>query len=197
MDLEAQRARMRQGAVYNDLTPELVDARERTVIATNKYNASFGQAGDQREPLLAKILGSMGTRVHFEPTFRCEFGYNIFIGANFYANFDCILLDGADITIGDNVLFGPRVSIYTTNHALDTRERAAGACYAKPVHIGNNVWVGGGVTLNQGVTVGDNSVIGSGSVVTRDVPPNSLALGVPAKVIRKITDADRSGSLDA
>ncbi|XAS65619.1 sugar O-acetyltransferase [Pseudarthrobacter sp. So.54] len=197
MDLEAQRAHMRQGATYNDLTPELVDARERTVIATNKYNASFGQAAAQREPLLAKILGSMGTGAHFEPAFRCEFGYNISIGTNFYANFDCILLDGADITIGNNVLFGPRVSIYTTNHALDARERAAGACYAKPVHIGNNVWVGGGVTINQGVTIGDNAVIGSGSVVTRDVPPNSLALGVPAKVIRKITDADRSGYLDA
>ncbi|MDI3213968.1 sugar O-acetyltransferase [Arthrobacter sp. AL12] len=197
MDLEAQRAHMRQGAMYNDVTPELMDSRERTVIATNMYNASFGQATAQREPLLAKILGSMGTRVHFEPTFRCEFGHNISIGTNFYANFDCILLDGADITIGNNVLFGPRVSIYTTNHALDAGERAAGACYAKPVHIGNNVWVGGGVTINQGVTIGDNAVIGSGSVVTRDVPPNSLALGVPAKVIRKITDADRSGYLDA
>lgn len=105
---------------------------KRTVIATNEYNASFGRAASEREALLAKVLRSIGTGVHFEPTFRCEFGYNIAIGSNFYANFDCILLDGAEITIGDSVLFGPRVSIYTSNHALDPEERVAGACYAKP-----------------------------------------------------------------
>lgn len=197
MNLEAQRTHIRKGAMYNDLTPELVAARERTVMATNEYNASFGQSAAQREALLAKVLSFVGTGAHFEPTFRCEFGYNISVGTNFYANFDCILLDGADIEIGDNVLFGPRVSIYTTNHALDAKERAAGACYAKPVRIGDNVWVGGGVTINQGITIGENSVIGSGSVVTRNVPPNCLALGVPAKVVREITDADRTANLDA
>ena len=116
MALEAQRARIRQGVMYNDLTPGLVAARERTVIATNEYNANSGQAAAQREALLAKVLGSVGTGTYFEPTFHCEFGYNITVGINFFANFDCILLDGADITIGDNVLFGPRVSVYTSNH---------------------------------------------------------------------------------
>ncbi|OZD18365.1 O-acetyltransferase [Rhodococcus sp. 06-156-3C] len=191
-----QHAIIRTGAMYNDTTPELVKARERALVASDSYNASFGRPIAEREALLAEFLGSIGTRVLFEPTFRCEFGYNVHIGDNFYANFDCILLDGADILIGDNVLFGPRVSIYTANHAVDPVERAAGACYAKPVTIGSDVWVGGGVTINQGVSVGDNVIIGSGSVVTHDIPANVIAMGVPAAVRRQITESDRTGYMD-
>ncbi|OZC83961.1 O-acetyltransferase [Rhodococcus sp. 06-412-2C] len=196
MNLDMQRSIIRTGAMYNDTTPELVKARERTLVASDSYNASFGRPVAEREALLSEFLGSIGTRVFFEPTFRCEFGYNVHIGNNFYANFDCILLDGADILIGDNVLFGPRVSIYTANHAVDPVERAAGACYAKPVTIGSDVWVGGGVTINQGVSVGDNVIIGSGSVVTRDIPANVIAVGVPAAVRRQITESDRTGYMD-
>jgi len=103
------------------------------------------------------------------------------------------MLDGGGIEIGNNVLLGPRVGIYTSNHAIDPAERVAGGCYAKPVKIGNNVWVGGGVNINQGVTIGDNTVIGSGSVVTRSIPANVVAAGVPCRVIREITEADRTG----
>ena len=105
-------------------------------------------------------LKSIGTDVFFEPNFRCEFGFNISIGNHFYANFDCVMLDGGGIEIGDHVLFGPRVGIYTSNHATDAWERTHGACYAKPVKIGNNVWI---------------------------------AAGVPCKVIREITDQDKTG----
>ncbi len=193
MNLDEQRARILSGVVYNDLTDELVQARERAVLATNRYNASFGQPADVREELLRDVLHDAGAGAFFEPTFRCEFGYNITVGDGFYANFDCVMLDGGGITIGDHVLLGPRVSVYTTNHALDAGERAAGACIARPVVIGDNVWVGGGVTINPGVTVGEGAVIGSGSVVTRDVPVRTLVAGVPARVIRPITDADRTG----
>ena len=179
--------------MYNDLTDELVKARENTVFLTNEYNASFGQPAEVREVILNKLLKSIGKGVHFEPNFRCEFGYNISIGNNFYANFDCIMLDGGGIEIGDNVLFGPRVGIYTSNHAADSWERTHGACYAKPVKIGNNVWVGAGVHINQGVTIGDNTIIGSGSVITKDIPSNVVAAGVPCKVIREITEADKTG----
>ena len=179
--------------MYNDLTEELVAARENTVFLTNEYNASFGKPSEEREAILKKLLKSIGTRVHFEPNFRCEFGYNISIGNNFYANFDCIMLDGGGIEIGDNVLFGPRVGIYTSNHAMDAWERVHGACYAKPVKIGNNVWLGAGVHINQGVTIGDNTIIGSGSVITKDIPANVVAAGVPCKVIRAITEKDRTG----
>lgn len=154
MDLRAQLAHMLTGQMYNDLTDELIGARAAAVEATDAYNASVGQSAEVREGILRELLASVGDRVFFEPTFRCEFGINISIGDDFFANFDCILLDGAPITIGNNVLFGPRVGIYTSNHALDPGERRAGGCYAKPVTIGDDVWVGGGVSINQGVQIG-------------------------------------------
>lgn len=195
MNLDEQRALMLSGAMYNDLTDELVQARERAVLATDRYNASYGRPAEVRQALLRELLGQVGERAMFEPTFRCEFGFNISVGEDFYANFDCVMLDGGGITIGSQVLLGPRVSIYTTNHAADPAERAAGACYARPVVIGDAVWVGGDVTINPGVTIGDGAIIGSGSVVTRPVPAMTIAAGVPARVIREITDADRTDYL--
>jgi maltose O-acetyltransferase len=191
--LEAQLAHMRTGAMYDDLTAELVAARERAVLVTNEYNAAFSRPQGEREAILRRLLAHAGEGAHLEPTFRCEFGVNISVGAGFYANFDCVMLDGGTITIGDQVLLGPRVGIYTSNHALDPAERAAGACYARPVTIGDRVWVGGGVSINPGVSIGAGSVIGSGSVVTRSVPAGVVAAGVPCRVIRPITEADRTG----
>ena len=191
MGIKEQNAHMLAGNWYDDLTTERVDAREEAVHRTNAYNASYGKPAAEREELLAALLGHAGKGSLFEPSFRCEFGFNISVGDDFYANFDCIMLDGGGITIGNNVLFGPRVSIYTTNHALDPADRALGACIAKPVVIGDNVWVGGGVTINPGVTIGSGSVIGSGSIVTKDVPPNTIAAGVPARILREITPEDR------
>lgn len=193
MNLEEQRQFILSGAMYDDLTKELIEARERTVFLTNEYNNSFGKKSEEREKILRKLLKSIGTGVHFEPTLRCEFGYNISIGNNFYANFDCVMLDGGGIEIGNNVLFGPRVGIYTSNHAADAQERVNGACYAKEVKVGNNVWIGAGVHINQGVTIGDNTIIGSGSVVTKSIPSNVIAAGVPCKVIREITEEDKTG----
>ncbi|MEU8818852.1 sugar O-acetyltransferase [Actinoplanes sp. NPDC048796] len=193
MTLEAQRERMLSGLMYNDLTVELVEARQRTVLLTDEYNASFGRPQQEREAILRRLLAKVGRDAHFEPAFRCEFGFNISVGDHFYANFDCVMLDGGGITIGDHVLFGPRVGIYTSNHAIDAGERVAGGCYAKPVTIGNRVWVGGGVTINQGVTIGDDAIVGSGSVVTHSVPAGVIAVGVPARVLREITEADKTG----
>ncbi len=192
-NLDTQFERIRTGQMYNDLTPELVAAREQAVLLSDQYNASFSHPAAERQSILRRLLGSIGEGVHFEPTFRCEFGRNIHIGNNFYANFDCVMLDGGGIFIGDDVLLAPRVGIYTSNHAIDPAERAAGGCYAKPVRIGNRVWIGAGVHVNQGVTIGDGSVIGSGSVVTSDIPPNVVAAGVPCRVLRPITDADKTG----
>lgn len=196
MNLEEQRQFILSGKMYNDLTDELVSAREKTVFLTDKYNKSFGKSSEVREEILKRLLKSIGKGVHFEPNFRCEFGHNITIGNNFYANFDCIMLDGGEIEIGDNVLFGPRVGIYTSNHAIDAKERVAGGCYAKGVKIGDNVWIGAGVNINQGITIGDNTVIGSGSVVTKSVPSNVVATGVPCKVIREITETDKTDFLE-
>lgn len=191
--LEDWFARIGTGQMYDDLAPDLAAARRQAVLLTNEYNASFAQSAAEREALLTRILGTVGSLVHFEPAFRCEFGRNIHIGNNFYANFDCVMLDGGGIYIGDDVLLGPRVGIYTFNHAIDPLERAAGGCYAKPVKIGHRVWIGAGVHINPGVTIGDDSIIGSGSVLTSDIPPGVVAAGVPCRVIRPITEKDRTG----
>ncbi|MFF5229493.1 sugar O-acetyltransferase [Dactylosporangium sp. NPDC000521] len=191
--LSEQFAHIATGAMYDDLTPELIGARQRAVLAADAYNAAYGRPQAERELLLREVLGTFGEGANFEPTFRCEFGTNIHVGARFFANFDCVMLDGAPITIGDDVLIGPKVGLYTANHALDLAERKAGACRARPITIGDGVWIAGGVTILPGVTVGHGAVIGAGSVVTRDVPAGTLAVGNPARVLRQITDADRTG----
>jgi len=187
------RALLGSGVMYDDLDPVLIADRQAAVLATTRYNDSFGAPQGEREALLRTFLGAVGEGVHFEPTLRCEFGSNIAVGDRLYANFDCVLLDGAPITIGDDVLFGPRVGIYTSDHAIDAGERVAGGCVARPVTIEDAVWVGGGVTITGGVTIGRGSVIGAGSVVTRSVPAGVVAVGVPARVLRPITEADRTG----
>lgn len=153
--LREQTHRMQCSMMYNDLDPELMRARQKTMALTTAYAQGYSQSPAKREALLVKILGKIGKNVHFEPIFRCEFGKNI--------------------SIGNNVLFGPRVGIYTADHAIDKTERHLGGCQAKPV------------------TLGDNTVIGSGSVVTHDIPSNVVAYGDPCRVARKITAADKTG----
>ena len=132
----------------------------------------------------------------FEPNFRCEVGRNITNGSHAYINFDCVMLDNAPITLGDYVRIAPMVGLFATNHALDFEERKNGACQAKPIVIGNGVWLGGHVTVLGGVTIGDGAVIGAGAVVTHDIPANCIAVGNPARVLREITDEDRTGFME-
>lgn len=192
ISFEEQKARTLSGRMYNDLTPELVNARKEAVALTDEYNRTYGEAPEVREKILKKLLGSVGKNSLFEPDFRCEFGYNIYVGDNFYANFDCVMLDGGGIYIGNDVMLGPRVGIYTSSHAYWAEERVKGACFGRPVRIGNGVWIGGGVHIAQGVTIGDNTIIGSGSVITKDIPANVVAAGVPCRVIREITEKDKT-----
>lgn len=184
--------RMLSGKMYNDLSSELMRKRNDVVLLTNRYNRSYGEAQRVRESILRDILGGMGENVNFEPDFRCEFGSNIFIGNNFFANFDCVILDCNRIVIGNNVLFGPRVGLYAGNHAIHPEDRVAGGCYSKPITIGDSVWVGAGVHIMGGVTIGRNSIIGAGSVVTKDIPENVIAAGLPCRMIREITEEDRN-----
>ncbi|GIG53651.1 sugar O-acetyltransferase [Demequina activiva] len=195
--LEEQFRHMATGQMYDDVTPELIEARRRAVLATNEYNASYGQPAEQREELLRAVVAHAGTGATFEPTFRCEFGVNIHLGERFFGNFDCVMLDCAPITIGDDVLIAPKVGLYTANHAFDANERAAGACWARPITIGDRVWIGGGVSILGGVSVGEGAVVGAGSVVIRDVPPFTVVAGNPAREIREITEADRTGYVAA
>ena len=146
---------------------------------------------DRRSELLGKILGKMGRDVHIKTPFQCDYGYNIEVGDNFFANYNFIVLDVGRVVIGDNVQVAPNVSIYTAGHPVHPDSRRSGYEYGIDVRIGNDVWIGGNVCILPGVTVGDNAVIGAGSVVTKDIPANVIAAGNPCRVIREITDADR------
>ena len=145
---------------------------------------------EKRTEIIKELLGKTGDKVYFELPFRCDYGNHITVGENFYANFDCIMLDVAPITIGDNVLFGPRVGVYTASHPIDAEVRVSGLEFGTPITIGSNVWVGGDVVINPGVTIGDNVIIGSGSVVTKSIPEGVIAAGNPCRVIRSVNEED-------
>ena len=132
---------------------------------------------ERRQEIMHKLFKKVGERVWMEPDFACEFGKNITIGNDVYINFGCTLLDCGQITIGNNTLLGPNVSMYSANHSLDAAERIAGALIPEPITIGNRVWIGGGSTVLSGVTIGDDTVIGAGSVVTHDIPSGVVAAG--------------------
>ena len=155
------------------------------------YNRTTETDVEVREKIKTELFRSVGKNVFIEPDFICELGSNITIGDNVFINFGCIIFDMGEVTIGDNAMFGPRVGIYTTNHAFDAEERVANVVMSKPIHIGNRVWLSADVKIVQGVTIGDNSIIGAGSVVTKDIPSNVIAAGNPCRVIRKITDEDK------
>lgn len=191
-EIELLRKQILDGKTYNGLLPELTQRSKLATVLTDRYNDSYGKDIELREGILRELMCQIGNNVHFEQTFRCEFGFNIIIGNNFFANYDCIMLDANLITIGDNVLLGPRVGLYTTNHATHPIDRAAGDCYARPITIEDNVWIGAGVHIMGGVNIGKNSIIGAGSVITKDIPSNVIAAGVPCKIIHEITEEDRN-----
>ncbi|PLR75570.1 sugar O-acetyltransferase [Bacillus sp. V3-13] len=173
--------------VYCDFEPELIKGRKEAKKITRLYNLTTDDDDEeQRNLLLDQLFQSRGKNTIIEPNFRVEFGFNINVGNNFFANYDAIILDCAKVTIGNDVLFGPRVKIYTANHVTEPKARAKGDVYALPVTIGNKVWLGANVIVNPGITIGENSIIGSGSVVTKDIPPNVIAVGTPCKVIKNI-----------
>lgn len=175
---------MVRGELYNPMDPELVAMRAYARDALRAYNVSV--EGSARADILARLLGCVPAGLCIEPPFYCDYGTNLRIGAGVFMNFNCVILDVAPVTIGDRVMFGPAVQIYTATHPLIAQERSAGREYAKPIVIGADVWVGGGAIINPGVTIGARSVIGSGSVVTRDIPESVLAAGNPCRVIRRI-----------
>ncbi len=126
-----------------------------------------------------------------EPSFYCDYGYNIEIGENFYSNHNLVILDGGKVAFGDNVFIAPNCGFYTAGHPLDVKQRNRGLEYAYPIKVGNNVWIGGNVSVMPGVTIGDNTVIGGGSVVTKNIPSGVVAVGNPCRVLREITEADK------
>ena len=186
-----ERERMVSGGLYKADDGELVALRQRARRLTRQFYATTEEELDKRQELLRELFGAFGGNSFMEPSFRCDYGVNIFIGEHFYANFDCVILDVAPVHIGDNVFFAPRVNLYTAGHPIDAGVRNEELEFGKPITIGDDVWVGGGVIVNPGVTIGSDVVIGSGSVVTKDIPSHVIAAGNPCRVIRAITDEDK------
>ncbi|MFC4249396.1 sugar O-acetyltransferase [Natribaculum luteum] len=184
--MDSEKEKMLNGELYDADDPELVAERKRARDLTRRYNRTTAHDQTERRELLEELLGSCGEECEIEPPFRCDYGYNIHVGENFYANFDCVILDVCRVEIGQNCQIAPGVHIYTATHPLDASERIEGPEYGKPVTVGDNVWIGGQAVLNPGVTVGDSSVIASGAVVTKDVPDEVVVQGNPAAVVKEL-----------
>lgn len=182
--------RMVNGQLYQAGASDLVAARKRAHALARAYSQIGTDDRQAQTKALKELFGATGKRLTVEAPLYLDYGSNITVGEDFYANFDCIMLDVAPITIGNNVMFGPRVGLYTAGHPTPADIRNAGYEYGHPITIGNNVWLGGSVSVMPGVTIGDNTVVGGGSVVVKDLPPNVIAAGNPAKVIRPIGAAD-------
>jgi len=177
------------GEMYRAADPQLVEMRLRARRLCREFNTSTEAESDRRRSILRRLLGELGTNPEVEPDFRCDYGHNISAGDNLFINFGCVILDCARVRLGSRVFFGPGVHLYTATHPIDPVERASGREYAKPITIGNDVWLGGHATICPGVTIGDAAVIGAGSVVTRDVPSRVVVAGNPAKVMRNVDGA--------
>lgn len=182
-----EKEKMLLGLIYDaNNDPGLIAERQECKELLYDFNSLRPKEMEARTALLRRILGSVAGNLLIEQPFHCDYGYNIHVGHNFYANHNLVILDEAPVTFGDNVFIAPNCGFYTAGHPLDAGERRKGLEYAKPIKVGNDVWIGGNVVVLPGVTIGDNCVIGAGSVVTRDVPSGSVAVGNPCRVIKTL-----------
>lgn len=186
-----QKELMLSGAYYRADDSELSTERLQLRKYIKKYNSSPPAKIRKRDKLLYKILGKRGKKCIIHPPFYCDYGYNIEVGENFFANYNCVLLDVNRIIIGDNVMLAPGVIITTAGHPIHPEDRNSGQEYGHQITIGNNVWIGANAIINPGVTIGNNVVIGAGSVVIDDVPNDVVCVGTPSHVVKQITDECR------
>lgn len=182
-----EKEKMLAGELYNaNYDEDLIKERAKAQDLCKEYNDLKPSEVEKRVEMINKIFGKVGKKPIVEQNFWCDYGYNISVGDHFYMNHNCIILDGAKVEFGDNVFIAPNCSFYTAGHPLEIELRNKGLEYAKPIKVGNNVWISGNVTVLSGVTIGNNVTIGAGSVVTKDIPSNVVAYGNPCKVIRSI-----------
>lgn len=177
---------MLSGELYNATDPELTAERRQARLLFKQLNDSADDEAELRKEILRKLIGQAGENLWIEPPFYCDYGSHISVGDNVFFNFNCVVLDVMPVTIGDRVLFGPNVQLYTATHPLDWQERKKGLEAGKAISIGDDVWFGGGCIVCPGVSIGARSVIGAGSVVTRDIEPDVFAAGNPCRPIRSL-----------
>ena len=171
---------------------DLIELRRRCADLCYEFNRCRPSETERREEILRQILGKTGESFEITAPFFCDYGTNISLGENFYANHNLTILDGARVTFGRNVFVAPNCVFSTAGHPIDREQRARGLEIALPITVGDDVWFGAGVSVLPGVTIGDNVVIGAGSVVNRDIPSGVIAAGVPCRAIREITEEDRN-----
>lgn len=174
----------------------LLEERDKAKDLCHQYNQLRPSDRSGQREVLKKLLGKTGENFILTAPFWCDYGYNIELGENFYANHNLVILDGAKVTFGDNVFVAPDCGFHTAGHPIDFERRNQGLEYAYPITVGDNVWIGAGVQVMPGVSIGSNVVIGGGSVVVKDIPSNCVAVGNPCHVLRPITEADRKTSWD-
>lgn len=186
MSKKSNLEKMLAGDLYMASDPKLVAAYGRAQEILARFNATRGDQIDELRRHLSQLLAHLGTDAVVKPAFRCDYGFNISIGARTFVNYDCVFLDCNTISVGEEVQIGPGVHIYTATHPLDAKIRRSGLEAAHPVVIGDGVWLGGGAIVCPGVTIGENTVVGAGSVVTKDLAANVLAVGNPCRVVRSL-----------
>jgi maltose O-acetyltransferase len=184
--MKSEKEKMLAGELYNALDAQLSDERLKARLLIKELNDSREDQTAERHRILQELLPNAKEGLWLQPPFYCDYGYNIILGEKVFFNFNCVVLDVAEVRIGDRTLFGPNVQIYTATHPMDHAERASGLELARPITIGEDVWIGGSVVICPGVRVGDRTVIGAGSVVTRDIPADVFAAGNPCRVIRTL-----------
>lgn len=187
-----EKEKMLLGMYYKASDKDLTEERNTARNLAAEYNSTAPTELERREDILKKLFKKCGRNIYIEPPFYCDYGSNIALGDNVYINFDCIILDVCNVSIGNNVFIAPRVSIFAAAHPIDADIRNSLLEFGSPVNIGNSVWIGGNAVINPGVSIGDGSIIGSGSVVTKDIPANVIACGNPCRVIRQISDEDKA-----
>ncbi|MDW8524707.1 chorismate mutase [Enterococcus lactis] len=193
-EFKTEKEKMIAGELYFANDPELVS--DRMFARSQSQIINQAESAELRSQLLKETFGRTGKKIYMEPVINFDYGYNIFVGENLYANFNCTFLDVSTIEIGDNCMFAPNVQLYTATHPLHPVKRNSGLEYAKPIKIGDNVWLGGGVIVTPGVTLGNNVVVGAGSVVTKSFPDNVVIAGNPARIIKTVEEEPLEESLE-
>ncbi len=184
-----EKQKMLAGELYDPMDQELVEDRLRARLLFQEINAINDDGKPGRDKLLYELIGTAGPNLWIEPPFYCDYGYNIHLGKQVFMNFGCCILDVCEVRMGNNVMLGPNVQIYTATHPIEANARNSGREFGKPVSIGNNVWIGGNAVICPGVSIGDNVVIGAGAVVTKNFPEDVFIGGNPAKIIKQIDNS--------